>query len=82
MTDAFVIELGDLTAGIAVRERGGYRFYFSDEMFFSIDARKFRRLREIHAAISRVAAGAPMRRRAPPLPASRLCLSPDGSWFI
>ncbi|MGO8919516.1 MAG: hypothetical protein ACLQJR_26750 [Stellaceae bacterium] len=60
MADAFVIELRDLTAGIAVRERGGYRFYSSDAMFFPIDARKFRRLREIRAALRRVAAGKPL----------------------
>jgi hypothetical protein len=55
MADAVVIEHRNLTAGIAVRERGGYRFYSSDALFFPIDTRKFRRLSEIEAEVRRVA---------------------------
>ncbi|HXZ01564.1 MAG TPA: hypothetical protein VEI03_16335 [Stellaceae bacterium] len=55
MANAFVIEHRHVTAGIAVRERGGFRFYASHALFFSIEARKFRRLRELHAAIARLA---------------------------
>ena len=54
MADAFVIEHHDLTAGIAVRERGGFRFYSSDALFRKIDTRRFRRLREIRLAVKRV----------------------------
>ncbi len=54
MSDAFVIEHHDLTAGIAVRERGGFRFYSSDALFRKIDARRFRRLREIRLAVKRL----------------------------
>jgi len=54
MTNAFVIEHRDVTAGIAVRERGGFRFYSSDALFLAIDARRFRRLREIDLAVKRV----------------------------
>ncbi len=55
-TDAFVIETARHTAGIAVRERGGYRFYASDLLFYALDNRSFRGLRDLHAAIDRIAA--------------------------
>jgi hypothetical protein len=63
MADAFVIELNHFTAGIAVRERGGYRFYASDDLFLTIDARKFRRVRDVSTAARRIAdeAGRPAR---------------------
>lgn len=51
MTDAYVIESESVTAGIAIRERGGFRFYASAAPFWAIDLRKFRRLREIHLAV-------------------------------
>jgi hypothetical protein len=54
MADAFVIEHRNITAGIAVRERGGFRFYSSHEVFLPIEARKFRRLRDIEAAVRRI----------------------------
>ena len=55
-TDAFVIETARHTAGIAVRERGGYRFYASDLLFHSLDNQSFHGLRDLHAAIDRLAA--------------------------
>lgn len=55
-TDAVVIETARHTAGIAVRERGGYRFYASDLLFYPLDNRSFRGLRELHVAIDRLAA--------------------------
>jgi hypothetical protein len=51
MTDAYVIEAESVTAGIAIRERGGFRFYASAAPFWAIDLRKYRRLREIHLAV-------------------------------
>lgn len=51
MSDAIIIELSNHTAGIAVREGAGYRFYASESLFRDIDARKFRRLREVQAAV-------------------------------
>lgn len=51
MSDAIVIESRHQTAGIAVRERGGYRFYASDSLFHFIDDRKFRRLNELQEAV-------------------------------
>lgn len=56
MTDAFVIETPRLTAGIAVRESSGFRFYASDKLFQSLDNREFRALRELRAAVDRFAA--------------------------
>jgi hypothetical protein len=55
MADAFVIEHRNVTAGIAVRERGGFRFYSSHALFLPIEARKFRRLRDIETAVRRIA---------------------------
>lgn len=57
MTDAFVIETPRLTAGIAVREPSGFRFYASDMIFQSLDNREFRALRDLRAAVDRHAAG-------------------------
>lgn len=56
MSDAIVIESNQMTAGIALRERGGYRFYASDGTFHAIDAQIFRRLSDIQAAVRRVLA--------------------------
>ncbi len=39
---ARVIEVGDLTAGIAVPERGGVRFYSSERSFDALDGTLFR----------------------------------------
>jgi hypothetical protein len=46
MANAFVIEHRDLTAGIAVRERGSFPFYSSGALFLTIETQRFRRLRE------------------------------------
>ena len=51
MANAFVIEHRDLTAGIAVRERGGFPFYSSDALFLTIETQRFRSLREIELAV-------------------------------
>ncbi len=56
MTDAYFIEAGHLTAGIAIRERGGYRFYASTAPFWDIDQRKFRRLQNIRTAVQKMLA--------------------------
>lgn len=57
MTDAFVIETPRLTAGIAVREPRGFRFYASDRLFQCLDNREFRALRELRAAVDRLSVG-------------------------
>ncbi len=53
MTDAFVIETTRHTAGIAVREHQGFRFYAADALFQSLDNVQFRGLRDLRAAIDR-----------------------------
>jgi hypothetical protein len=58
MTDAFVIETERRTAGIAIRERSGFRFYAADRVFQSLDNRTFRGLRDLHATVDRCAADA------------------------
>ena len=56
MVDVFVIERQDITAGMAVRQSGGFRFHSSDDLFGPIDTRKFRGLRELKTDVTRVAA--------------------------
>jgi hypothetical protein len=49
-------------AGVVVRERGGYRFYASNEMFVSLDGKVFRSPKDAERAADRLASA---RRRAP-----------------
>ncbi len=63
MSDAFVVETPHRTAGIAVREEQGFRFYAADSSFFRLDQRIFPRLRELHRAVNTVAESAAPRRR-------------------
>jgi hypothetical protein len=51
MYDAFIIETATHTAGLAVREDRGFRFYASDSRFYPIDNRVFGGLRAIHSAV-------------------------------
>lgn len=57
MSNAYVIEIASLTAGLAVREPRGFRFYCADDAFRPLDARHFRGLRALRAAVARFAAG-------------------------
>ena len=41
-----VIEIGDLTAGIAVPERGGVRFFSSEPRFDGLDGTLFRTIEQ------------------------------------
>jgi hypothetical protein len=61
---ARVIEIGNMTAGIAVPEEGGYRFFSAQPPFDTLDGRRFRSLKLIASA-----AHERWRRSAPP-PAS------------
>lgn len=47
---AITIEVEDITAGIALRERSGYRFIASDPRFRLLDGSQFRRLHQIETA--------------------------------
>ncbi|HEY0522530.1 MAG TPA: hypothetical protein VGD08_04010 [Stellaceae bacterium] len=55
MNDAYVIETQERTAGIAVRDHDGFRFYASDPDFYRIDNRTFRGLRALRAAVEGLA---------------------------
>jgi hypothetical protein len=45
--ERFVVEAGRKVVGVAVRVRGGYRFFCSDPDFQSIDSRVFPRARAL-----------------------------------
>jgi hypothetical protein len=51
MSNAFVVETPHRTAGIAVRERSGFRFYAADRFFFGLDQRIFARFGELRRAV-------------------------------
>ena len=42
MASAHVIEVGEITAGIVVREHGGFRFFASELAFCSLEGAMFR----------------------------------------
>jgi hypothetical protein len=54
MPDAFVIQSGDLTAGIVVAERSGVRFYASEREFHGLDGRIFKNIRAARQAVDRL----------------------------
>ena len=51
MTDAFIIETQGRTAGIAVRDAKNFQFFASDSLFWTLESRRFRTLRELHATV-------------------------------
>jgi hypothetical protein len=53
MTDAFIIETQGRTAGIAVRDAKVFQFYASDNLFWPLESRRFRTLRELHATVDK-----------------------------
>jgi hypothetical protein len=62
-TPAFTIEVDDIAAGIALRERTGFRFVAADPRFRLLDGSHFRRLGQIEAAARNLArANLPVRR--------------------
>jgi hypothetical protein len=63
MTDAFVIETQGRTAGIAVRDGRDLRFFAADSLFWALENRRFRTLREVRLTVDEVLAGRPRRDR-------------------
>jgi hypothetical protein len=63
MTDAFIIETQGRTAGIAVRHDKAFQFYASDSLFWSLESRQFRTLREVHATVDTLIAAQEQRGR-------------------
>jgi hypothetical protein len=55
MRDAFIIETRDRAAGVAVRDRSGFRFFASETPFYALDQRTFRHLRALHSAVEAIA---------------------------
>src|SRR5689334_7945796 len=55
MREAYVIEVPTGAAGVAVRIRGGFLFYASDNRFRRVDKRTFSNLRALHASLAAVA---------------------------
>ena len=52
MQERFVVAAGRKTVGVAVRVRGGYRFFCSDPDFQSIDSRVFPRARALASHVA------------------------------
>jgi hypothetical protein len=57
MREAYVIEVPTGAAGVAVRIRGGFLFYASDDRFRRVDKRTFSNLRTLHASLAAVMPG-------------------------
>jgi hypothetical protein len=54
MSDAFVIETAARTAGLAIREGRGFRFYASDHSFQALDNRLFGGIGAIQSAVAAI----------------------------
>jgi hypothetical protein len=48
--EAFIIEVGDVAAGVAIREHGGYSFVAADRRFRLLDGSRFKQVRQIETA--------------------------------
>jgi hypothetical protein len=56
MTDIYAIETSVGTAGLAVRDASGFRFYAADHVFTALENQQYARLAEIYTAVNRLAA--------------------------
>jgi hypothetical protein len=61
--DSYVIEVGELAAGIVVRDSRRYRFYASDSRFSPLEGRAFRGPQAAWAAARALLGDRPARRR-------------------
>lgn len=50
MANAFIIEINGKAAGLVVEEKGGFRFFASHRLFWKLDGRIYRRVREVEKA--------------------------------
>jgi len=55
VTDAYVIETHSRAAGVAVRDRRGFRFFAAEGPFFALDKRLFPHLRAVRQAVGAIA---------------------------
>jgi hypothetical protein len=55
MSDRFVVEADRSAIGIAVRVKGGFRFFSSDPHYRALESRTFPKLRAIFARAAEIA---------------------------
>ena len=53
--DRFLVEADKKAVGVAIRVRGGFRFFASDPEFQSINAKVFRRARSLASSVAQLA---------------------------
>ena len=54
MSDRYIIEIGSQQAGIVVRDPDGYRFFAASQIFFQLEGRVFRTVRDAERAAARL----------------------------
>ncbi len=52
MADAFVLEVGSITAGIVVRQRRGVLFYASESRLYTLDGKTYRSIADARLAVA------------------------------
>ena len=52
MSTTYIIEAADLSAGIVIRERAGFRFFAASEQFGRFDRRLFKSIGAAERAVS------------------------------
>lgn len=58
LSDRFVVEADRRTVGVAVKVKGGYRFFASDPSFFSLEGIVFPGAKSMSERVAEVAHGA------------------------
>ena len=54
MSDRYIIEIGSQQAGIVVRDPEGFRFFAASQLFFQLEGRLFRTVRDAERAAARL----------------------------
>ena len=54
MSDRYIIEVGSQQVGIVVRDPEGYRFFAASQIFFQLEGRVFRTVRDAERAAARL----------------------------
>jgi hypothetical protein len=54
MSDRYIIEVGSQQAGIVVRDPEGFRFFAASQIFFQLEGRVFRTVRDAERAAARL----------------------------
>jgi len=61
MTSARIIEIDEITVGIVLPDRGGFRIFASDQRFNSLERKFFRSIEQARAAANRLVAATQQR---------------------